>query len=738
MSSARNCIKTPAKEKAKKMTINPFGKDITLVEGEFCGRKISLETGRTAFQAGGSVILRCGDTVLQTVAMVAPDSHPGQDFFPMTVEYEERFYAAGRISGSRYVKREGKPSDDATLTCRLIDRPIRPLFPKGFFNEVQVITTVLSLDPEVKPDTLALIASSTALMLAGAPFNGPVGAVRVVLVDGELKAFPNTSDIKSSDLDLIVAGTSSAVMMIEAGAKQVDEKLMMQAIRLAHTSYQSVIELQEQLLKKCSGSDPEITSVKSAHTSVSSGSDPEQDIQAKVFEFVKDDIRNLTGNQLERHEKTHDLKQKTVEALLPVLGADLDEHAKHVLKDQIKEEFEHLVKEEVRRHVLEDGLRPDGRKSDEIRALSSEISILPRTHGSALFTRGSTQALNVTTLAPLSFSQSLDTMEFEGDKRYFHHYNMPGYASGEIKRLGGTGRREIGHSYLAERALSAVLPDETDFPYAIRTVTEILSSNGSTSMAATCSSTLSLMDAGVPLLAPVSGIAMGLIIGDDKTVVLSDIQGSEDYAGDMDFKVAGTSKGITALQMDIKVQGLDLDVLEMALEQSKAGRAHILAHMLSVLPTHNPELSPYAPRIETIQINPEKIKMVIGKGGEMIQKITAETGTQIDISEDGTVMIASPNKSKIDHAKGWIESLTASPTVGKIYPNSRVVSILDFGVFVEFMPGQEGLVHVSEISEERIEHPGDVLQVGDEVTVLLTAIDDKGRNNLSMRQAQSA
>ena len=463
------------------MTINPFGKEIILVEGEFCGRKISLETGRTAFQAGGSVILRCGDTVLQTVAMVADSVAPGQDFFPMTVEYEERFYAAGKISGSRYVKREGKPSDDAILTCRLIDRPIRPLFPKGYHNEVQVITTVLSLDPEVKPDTLAAISSSAALLLAGAPYAGPIGAVRVGLINDELVAFPATSALKESKLDLIVAGTSSAVMMIEAGAQQVDEKLMMKAIRLAHDSYQSVIDLQTKLIEKVGVAHPgadlgrSLTDKDAADTD-HPGAAPGEELRLKIADAVKDDIRNLTGNQIERHEKTTALKHKVVDSFLAELDENAGEHERHNLKNFIREEIENLIKKEVRRHILEDGIRPDGRKPEEIRVLSSEVGVLPRTHGSALFTRGSTQALNITTLAPLSFSQSLDTMEFEGDKRYMHHYNMPGYASGEIKRLGGTGRREIGHSYLAERALEAVIPDETLFPYAIRTVTEILSS----------------------------------------------------------------------------------------------------------------------------------------------------------------------------------------------------------------------------------------------------------------------
>ncbi len=698
-------------------TIHPFGKKIISVSGEFAGRPITLETNRLAFQASASVTVRCGDTVVQGIVMVADEPAPGVDFFPLTIEYEERFYAAGKISGSRYIKREGKPSEDAILAGRLIDRPIRPLFPKGYHNEAQAAALVLSLDSEVRPDIIAMIAVSAALRLTGAPFDGPIGGVRVASIDGKLVAYPNTSDLERSTLDLVVAGTKDAIMMVEAGAQEISEAEMVEALKVAHEAYQPVIQLQEELAKKVG------VEAKEYELQL-----PDPQIFEAIETFVGDRVRTLTGNQEERHQKIHALKTEVVEHFQTEVGdGEFD-------KDAYKEAFEQLVKKEVRRAILDDGVRPDGRKPEEIRTLSSEVGVLPRAHGSAIFTRGSTQALNVTTLAPLSYSQMLDTMEGSGEKRYMHHYNMPGYASGEIKRIGSPGRREIGHSALAERAVAAVIPDEETFPYAIRTVTEIMSSNGSTSMAATCSSVLSLMHAGVPLKSPVSGIAMGLVTdGDKKVVILSDIQGAEDFAGDMDFKVAGTTNGITALQMDIKVKGISLDIMEKALEQAKKGRAHILEHMLEVIPEPSKELSPYAPRIETITINPEKTRDVIGKGGETINKIIEETGAEIDIRDGGIVMVAAANKAAIDKAIKWIQDLTATPEVGKVYENARVVSVLDFGAFVEFMPGHEGLVHVSEMKEERVEKPSDVVSEGDVVNVKLVAIDDRGRYNLSMR-----
>ncbi|MEX2006732.1 MAG: polyribonucleotide nucleotidyltransferase [Candidatus Saccharimonadales bacterium] len=701
-------------------TINPFGKKIVSVSGDFCGRKLTLETGRLAFQAGASVTASYGDTLVQAVVSASDKPVEGLDFFPLSVDYEERFYAAGKISGSRFIKREGRPSEEAILAGRLIDRPIRPLFPKGYHNEVQAVALVLSLDPELRPDIVAMIAVSCAMVLTGVPFEGPVAGARIGLIDGKLKAYPTTGELKEGQLDLTVAGTKSAVMMVEAGSSEVSEDVMISAIELAHKSLQPAIDLQNDLIKK-------VGVTKQGYELVL----PDETVQKAVDDYLGSKLSDTRGNVAQRHQKLKGLKDEMVEHFRSQLGEDAD------LKPY-KEAFETAVKTEVRRAILKDGKRPDNRKPDEIRALSSEVGVLPRAHGSSIFTRGSTQALNATTLAPLSYVQLIDTMEESAERRFFHHYNMPGYASGEIKRLGSPGRREIGHSALAQRALEAVLPNEKDFPYTIRSVTEIMSSNGSTSMAAVCSGILSLMDAGVPIKSPVSGIAMGLVSDSDtgKYVILSDIAGAEDFAGDMDFKVAGTKEGITALQMDIKVSGLTTDTLREALAKAKTGRAAILSHLLSVLPAPRDSLSPYAPRVEAITINPEKIREVIGKGGETINKIIAETGAEIDVKDDGTIMIASPDKKSIDAAIQFIRTLTAEPEVGKIYENVPVVSVLDFGAFVQVMPGKDGLVHVSEMSEERVDKPSDVVKEGDKVTVKLVSIDDRGRLQLSMRAAE--
>jgi len=700
-------------------TINPFGKKIISVSGDFCGRQLTLETGRLAFQATASVTARYGDTVVQAIAGVGKPV-PGLDFFPLSVDYEERFYAAGKISGSRFIKREGRPSEESVLAGRLIDRPIRPLFPKGYRNEVQTIAMVLSLDPEVGADIVSMIAVSAALRLSGAPFDGPVAGVRMGEVDGKLKAYPTNTELDASKLDLVVAGTKEAIMMVEAGAKEVDETMLVDAIEQAHIAFQPAIALQEQLAAKVGVKQTEYELML-----------PDESVQEAVDKFLDKKIQDTRGNQDERGEKIEALKAELIEHLGKELGEEADLRP-------YEDAFDSSIKKEVRRAILEDGVRPDNRKPGDIRQISCEVGVLPRAHGSSIFTRGSTQALNVTTLAPLSYAQLVDTMSENTEKRFFHHYNMPGYASGEIKRLGSPGRREIGHSALAQRALEAVIPDENDFPYTIRTVTEIMSSNGSTSMAATCSGCLSMMDAGVPLSAPVSGIAMGLVTdkGSDKYVILSDIAGAEDFAGDMDFKVAGTKNGVTALQMDIKVHGITPAIMAKALAEAKVGRAKILESMLSVLPEPRKEMSPYAPRVETMQINPDKIREVIGKGGEVIQKITGETGADIDIKDDGTIMIASPDKKSIDAARQWIETITAEPEVGKIYKDVPVVSVMDFGAFVQIMPGKDGLVHVSEISEERVEKPSDVLKEGERVTVKLVAIDDRGRLQLSMKAAQ--
>jgi len=699
-------------------TINPFGGKTISVETDFAGRKLKFETGRLAFQADGAVLVTYGETTVLGVAQVADSPIAGLDYFPLSVDYEEKMYAAGKISGSRFMKREGRPTDEAVLTSRLIDRPIRPLFPKGYHNEVQAIAYVYSLDPEVRSDTVAMIAVSAALSLTGAPFAGPVAGIRIANVDGKLKAYPSTSELRnSSTLDLTVAGTGEAIMMVEAGASEVDEDTMVEALAMAHKSIQPAIKLQEELVKKLDVKTREYTSVL-----------PEKDVIKAVDKFLSGKL----GDKVRGGEKQeYDLRiVKLRDAMIGEL-ADEETDVKPYL-----EAFDIAIKQEVRRSILEEGIRPDGREAQDIRPLSSEVAVLPRVHGSALFTRGSTQALNITTLAPTSYAQMMDTMdENDHEKYFFHHYNMPGFSVGEIQRPRSPGRREIGHGALAERAISVVLPEISDFPYTIRSVSEILSSNGSTSMASVCSACLSLMDAGVPIKAPVSGIAMGLMSEGDKYVILSDIQGTEDFAGDMDFKVAGTKKGITALQMDIKVKGLTMEVMKEALAQANKGRAAILEHMLTTLAEPRKELHPEAPRVESIKIDPDQIREVIGKGGEMIQKITAETGTEIDINDDGTVMVASKDKASIDAAKKWVEDITAKPEVGTIY-EGKVVKLMDFGAFVQFLPGKDGMVHISEIADHRVEKVSDELAEGDEVTVKLIAIDDRGRYNLSIKGAK--
>ncbi len=703
--------------------INPFGKDIVKVETQFCGRTLSLEVNRVGFRTSASVLVTYGETVVLGTAMVASKPVHGFDYFPLSIDYEEKMYAAGKISGSRFIKREGRPSDEAILIGRLIDRPIRPLWPKGYRHEVQGVTSVLSMDPTFRPDMVAMIAMSAAFMLSGAPFEGPVAGVRVGLKDGKPAAFLPLEEMNTNDLDLVVAGTGEAIMMVEAGANEVSEEQVADALAWAHEAIQPAIALQKELIQKVgvTAQEYELTL-------------PDDEIQKAVDAWVDGKLgENLRAPYPERNDLVTTLRKDLHAHFEEQVGAD--EYKE--LHQEYDDAFTGALHKDVRKGILSDGVRPDGRKTTEIRPLSSEVGILPRVHGSSLFTRGMTQGMNIVTLAPLSYAQIVDTMEREGERRYMHHYNAPGYTVGEIKRLGSPGRREIGHGYLAERALTAVLPSEEDFPYAIRSVTEIMSQNGSTSMAATCSSCLALMDAGVPLKAPVSGIAMGLMKDGDTIAILSDIADAEDFAGDMDFKVTGTEKGITALQMDMKVHGLAVDILKKALMQGKEGRAHILKHMLETLPESRKELSPYAPRIEKIQINPEKIRDVIGKGGETINKIIAETGAEIDIRDGGLVMVAAPDKSAIDAAIKWIQDLTAEPEVGAIYENCRVVKLMDFGVFVEIMPGQEGLVHVSEMSDKRVEHPGDIVKEGDHVTVKLVAIDDRGRLVLSMKQAKA-
>lgn len=701
-------------------TINLAGKEIIKVETDFCGRKLSLEVGRVGFRTTASVIARYGDTVVLGTAMVGNGTVQGLDYFPLSIDYEEKFYASGKISGSRFVKREGRPSDDAVLVGRLIDRPIRPLWPKGYRHEVQGIATVLSMDPTFRPDMVAMIAVSAALMLSGAPFDGPVAGLRIGLVDGKLKAFASPEELAVGPLDLVVAGTAEGIMMVEAGAREVTEEQIVEALEFAHSAIQPAVALQKQLADKVGVKPQQYELVL-----------PDSSIQEQVTKYLDKKLgEDLRKPYPERNELLAVLRQETMDHFAAELGPDFD-----ALKQEYQDAFTMALHADVRKGIVQHQIRPDGRQLTEIRPLSSEVGLLPRAHGSSLFTRGLTQALNIVTLAPMSYAQVIDTMERADEKRYMHHYNAPGYTVGEVRRLGSPGRREIGHSALAERALSAVIPDEATFPYAIRSVTEIMSQNGSTSMAATCSSCLALMDAGVPLAAPVSGIAMGLMMDGDKAYVLSDIADAEDFAGDMDFKTAGTAKGITALQMDMKLHGLPVDVLRQALLQGRQGRAEILTHMLTTLAEPRADLSPYAPRVEAIRINPDKIREVIGKGGETINKIIAETGAEIDIKDDGTVFISSPDKKSIDAAKQFIDHITAEPEVGRVYENCRVVSVLDFGAFVEILPGKEGLVHVSEMREERVNKPSDVVHEGDKVTVKLVAIDDRGRLQLSMKAA---
>lgn len=699
--------------------INPQGKEILQVSTELCGKTLTFEVNRLGFRSTASVLVTYGDTVVMGTAMVGNKPISGMDYFPLSIDYEEKMYAAGKISGSRFIKREGRPSEDAILIGRIIDRPIRPLWPKGYRQEVQGIATVLSMDPSFRPDMIAMIATSAALMLTGAPFEGPVAGLRIGVTEkGEYKAFMSSDEYDACKLDLVVAGTKNGVMMVEAGANEVSEEEVIAAIAWAQEAMQPAIALQEELVKKVGVEKLEYELLK-----------PDEDIQKAVTKWCESKLGAILRKDYPyRNPMIDDIRDQMHTHFEKIVG----DEAFVELKSEYDDAFQLAVHADVRKGIVEDQLRPDGRKMNQIRPLSSETGFLPRTHGSSIFTRGVTQAINIVTLAPLSYSQIVDTMERDTERRYMHHYNAPGWTVGEVKRLMGPGRREIGHGYLAERAIMPVLPDEADFPYAIRSVTEIMSQNGSTSMAATCSSCLALLDAGVPLKRLVSGIAMGLMLDGDTPYIMSDIADAEDFAGDMDFKVTGTSEGITALQMDMKVHGLPTEILAKALAQGKQGRAEILEHMISVISAPK-EMSPYAPRVESVKINPDKIREIIGKGGEMIQKITAESGTEIDIKDDGTVMIASPDKANIDKAKQMINDIVAEPEVGSIYYDKPVVSVMDFGAFVQIMPGKDGLVHVSEISDERVEKVSDVIKEGDKVTVKLVAIDDRGRLQLSMK-----
>ena len=708
--------------------INPSGQPLTKVTTELCGRELSLEVGRVGFRSTSSVLATYGDTVILASVVVGKEPVK-QDFFPLSIDYEEKFYAAGKISGSKFIKREGRPADEAVLIGRLIDRPIRPLFPKGYRQEVQVVITVLSMDPSFRPDVVGMIAASAALHITGIPFDGPIAGLRIGRVNNEFKAFLTPEEREASDLDFVVAVKDDKVMMVEAGADEVSEDDIVAAMKWAIENVQPALKLQEELREKLGVEDLDYEL-----------SLPSEEVQSEVNAWCEDKFKNskIRGNVIERQEIIDQLHNELEAELIEKHGEGDTEEEKlanyqEVYKSSYDEAFNMAVNAEVRRGITEDGIRPDGRKLDEVRPLSSQVGILPRVHGSSLFTRGLTQAMNIVTLAPLSFSQVVDTMEVtDGLRRYMHHYNAPSYTVGECGRIGSPGRREIGHGYLAERALLPMLPSKEDFPYAIRSVTEIMSQNGSTSMAATCSSCMALMDAGVPLKRPVSGVAMGLMIGKDgQPHVLTDLMDAEDFAGDMDFKVTGTTEGITALQMDMKVHGISLEVLDEAIHQSRKGRMHILEHMLSVIPAPRNSLSSFAPQIEKIQINPEKIGTIIGKGGETINKITSETGATVDVEDSGLVTISANDGEAIKKAADWVRSLVEEPEVGKIY-TGKVVTIKDFGAFVNILPGIDGMLHISQMSDKRVEKVEDVLHLGDEVRVKLTAIDDKGRLSLSM------
>jgi polyribonucleotide nucleotidyltransferase len=689
-------------------------------ELDYTGRKLTVETGHIAEQANGAVLVRSGDTMVLVTAVASHAPREGIDFFPLTCDYEEKLYAAGRIPGS-FPRREGRPTEAAILACRLMDRPLRPLFPKDFRNDVQVVATVVSTDQENDPVTLAVTGASLALAISDIPHAGPVACVRVGLIDGRLVVNPTLPELAMSDLDLIVAGTEDAIGMVEAGAMQVPEEVMLQALRLAHDEIRRLVAFQNEIVAQIGR--PQMSYPSNAV-------DPE--VRAAVAEAAASRIGEAARNvdKAARERAIDELKAQVLEQVAP----RFPDHE----TSEIKKAFEGELKRAVRTAILEEGIRPDGRRTDEIRTIWSQVGLLPRAHGSALFTRGQTQALSIVTLGSGQDQQKLDGLGLDEFKRFMHHYNFPPYSVGEARPLRSPGRREIGHGALAERAVHNVMPSDEDFPYVVRIVTEILSSNGSTSMASVCGSTMALMDAGVPLKAPVAGIAMGLITEDDseRAAILSDIQGMEDALGDMDFKVAGTEAGITALQMDMKIKGLRWELMEQALEQARVGRLHILGRMTETLPAPRQEMSMWAPRIETIQINPDKIRDVIGPGGKTIRRIVEETGVQIDVEDDGRVSIASNDGAAMQQAIAMIRDLTEDVEVGKIY-KGKVVRIMNFGAFVEILPKKDGLVHISQLADHRVNKVEDVVNIGDEIMVKVIEIDDKGRVNLSRKLAIS-
>ncbi|HEY4871136.1 MAG TPA: polyribonucleotide nucleotidyltransferase [Candidatus Dormibacteraeota bacterium] len=681
---------------------------------EIGGRTLKVETGHVAQQASGAVTVRMGDTMLLVTATMAATPREGIDFFPLTCDYEEKLYAAGKIPGG-FIRREGRPSEQAVLNSRLIDRPIRPLFPKDFRNDVQIVATVLSVDQDADPATMAINGASLALSISPIPFQGPIGAVRIGMLDDQLVVGPPINRLAESKLDLVVAGTREAIIMVEAGAKEVPEETIVEALRLAHREIVRICEMQDAFAREVG--KPKVVVPESPK-------DPEVDEAVDRFLSERLDQALFNPNKALRESALDDLKKETLTELGPQFADRLPYLAKS---------FEAKVKQRVRNKILDEGVRPDGRKTTEIRPITCEVGILPRTHGSALFTRGQTQALSIVTLGSIGDKQKLDGLGLEEFKRFMHHYNFPPFSVGEARPLRSPGRREIGHGALAERALLPVVPTEEEFPYTIRLVTEILSSNGSTSMASVCGSSLAMMDAGVPTKGQVAGIAMGLITGDGKVAVLSDIQGVEDALGDMDFKVAGTRKGVTAMQMDMKIKGISIDTMAGAIQQAKDGRFFIMDKMDATLAEPRSAMSEYAPRMVTVQIHPDKIREVIGPGGKMIRKIIEDSGvTSIDIEDDGRVIIGSVNGESAAKAEQLIRDLTGEVEVGKNY-RGKVVRIMPFGAFVQILPNQDGLVHISQLAEDRVERVEDAVNVGDEIDVKVTEVDRQGRVNLSRK-----
>ncbi|WP_417202129.1 polyribonucleotide nucleotidyltransferase [Acetoanaerobium sticklandii] len=684
-----------------------------IYETSIGGRNLSVEIGKVAELANGACILRSGDTVVLVVASNSEKPREGIDFFPLSVDYEEKMYSAGKIPGG-FIKREGRPSERSILTSRLIDRPIRPLFPKGYRNDVQVVATVLSMDQNSNPDTMAMIGSSIALSISSIPFNGPTGSVSVGLIDGEFIINPDLDQRAKSQMYLVVSGTKEAIMMVEAGSSEISEDTMLKAILFAHEEIKKIVGFIEEIVNDIGKPKDEVVLFV-----------PQEEILSAVSEYGKQKMKDaiLTKDKQERLENMDKVKKDILEHFVDIYPDNMKDVSEIIYK---------LTKDGVRELILKDKIRPDNRMHEEIRPIWSEAGVLPRTHGSALFIRGQTQVMSITTLGALGDVQILDGLSEEEEKRYMHHYNFPAYSVGEARPSRGPGRREIGHGALAERALEPMLPSKEDFPYAIRVVSEVLSSNGSTSQASVCGSTLSLLDAGVPLKDMVAGIAMGLIKEGDDVAILSDIQGMEDFLGDMDFKVAGTEKGITAIQMDIKIAGIDEEILTRALEQARVGRLHILNEMKKTLSAPREEISEYAPMIITMKIDPDKIRDVIGPGGKVINKIIEETGVKIDIENDGNVFIAAVARDMGKKARAMIENIVKVPEVGQKYMG-KVTKLMAFGAFMEILPGKEGLLHVSQIDVKRVNKVEDVLSVGDEFEVLLTEIDAQGRMNLSRK-----